>query len=91
MQNPKKPHMEAARWILGYVKSIIHYNVLYKKGESYKLTGYYDAHYTRDHDIRRSTTGYIFRIGIEVISWCSKRQPTVSLSTTQVSIEQPRW
>lgn len=83
--------MEAARWILGYVKSIIHYNVLYKKGESYKLTGYYDAHYTGDHDIRRSTTGYIFRIGIEVISWCSKRQPTVSLSTTQVSIEQPRW
>ncbi|KAM2686201.1 hypothetical protein EV2_009117 [Malus domestica] len=83
MQNPKKPHLEAVRRILRYVKSTIDYGLLYKKGEDYKLIGYCDADFTGDHDTRRSTTGHVFRIGSGVVSWCSKRQPTVSLSTTK--------
>ncbi|KAE8705491.1 PLAC8 family protein [Hibiscus syriacus] len=82
-QNPKKPHLEAVRRILRYVKSKIDYGLLYKKGENCKLVGYYDADYAGDHDTRRSTTGYVFKLGSVTISWCSKRQPTVSLSTTE--------
>jgi transposase InsO family protein len=83
MQNPKKPHLEAVRRILRYVKSTIDYGLLYKKGEDCKLVGYCDADYAGDHDTRRSTTGYVFKLGSGTISWCSKRQPTVSLSTTE--------
>ncbi|KAM1206869.1 hypothetical protein EV1_007562 [Malus domestica] len=83
MQNPKKPHLEAVRRILRYVKSTIDYGLLYKKGEDCKLVGYCDADYAGDHDTRRSTTGYVFKLGSRTISWCSKRQPTVSLSTTE--------
>ena len=83
MQNPKKPHLEAIRRILRYVKSTIDYGLLYKKGEDCKLVGYCDADYAGDHDTRRSTTGYVFKLGSGTISWCSKRQPTVSLSTTE--------
>ena len=36
-----------------------------------------------DHDTWRPTTGYVFKFGSGTISWCSKRQPTVSLSTTE--------
>ncbi|KAE8704364.1 PLAC8 family protein [Hibiscus syriacus] len=83
MQNPKKPHLEAVRRILRYVKNTIDYGLLYKKGEDCKLVGYCDADYAGDHDTRRSTTGYVFKLGSRTISWCSKRQPTVSLSTTE--------
>ncbi|XP_015166806.1 uncharacterized mitochondrial protein AtMg00810-like [Solanum tuberosum] len=68
MHNPKKHHMEVVRRILTYVKSTIDYGLLYKKG---------------DYDNRRSTTGYVFKLGDGAISWCSKRQPTLSLSTTE--------
>ncbi|KAE8708930.1 hypothetical protein F3Y22_tig00110332pilonHSYRG00561 [Hibiscus syriacus] len=83
MQNPKKPHLEAVRRILRYVKNTIDYGLLYKKGEDCKLVGYCDADYAGDHDTRRSTTGYVFKLGSGTISWCSKRKPTVSLSTTE--------
>jgi len=56
---------------------------MYKRGEECKLVGYCDADYAGDHDTRRSTTRYIFMLGSGAISWCSKRQPTVSLSTTE--------
>ncbi|XP_017187340.1 uncharacterized mitochondrial protein AtMg00810-like [Malus domestica] len=84
MQNPNKPYLEAVRRILRYVKSTIDYGLLYKKCEDGKLVGYCDANFARDHDTRRSTTGYGFKIGSGVVSWCSKRQPTMSLLTTEV-------
>ncbi|KAE8676474.1 hypothetical protein F3Y22_tig00111588pilonHSYRG00004 [Hibiscus syriacus] len=83
MQNPKKPYLEEVRRILRYVKSTIDYGLLYKKCEDYKLVGYCEADYAGDHDTRRSTTGYVFKLGSGTISWCSKRQPTISLSTTE--------
>ncbi|KAK2977435.1 hypothetical protein RJ640_028596 [Escallonia rubra] len=68
---------------LRYVRCTIDYGIFYKKGGDYKLVGYCDANYAGDHDTRRSTTGYVFKLGTGTISWCSKRQPTVSLSTTE--------
>jgi hypothetical protein len=36
-----------------------------------------------DKDIRRSTTGYVFTIGGTIVSWISKLQKVVALSTTE--------
>ncbi|XP_068323107.1 secreted RxLR effector protein 161-like [Pyrus communis] len=79
----KDPHLKAVRRILRYVQSTIDYGLLYNKGEDHKLVGYYDIDFAGDHDTRRLTIGYVFRIGYGVDSWCSKRQPTMSLSTTE--------
>ena len=84
MQNPRKPHLEAVRRSLRYVKGMNDYGLLYKKGETCKLVGYCDVDYARDHDTCFSTTGYMFSLGTSVVSWSSKRQPTMSLSTTEV-------
>jgi hypothetical protein len=36
-----------------------------------------------DKDSRRSTTGYVFTVGGTTVSWISKLQKVVSLSTTE--------
>jgi hypothetical protein len=48
------------------------------------LQGYVDSDMVGDKDSRRSTTGYVFTIGRTTISWISKMQKVVSLSTTEV-------
>jgi hypothetical protein len=45
--------------------------------------GYVDADYTGCIDTRRSTTGYVFTFGSGSISWASKLQSVVSLSTCE--------
>lgn len=47
------------------------------------LRGYCDADWAGDEGDRRSTTGYVFMLGVGAISWNSKRQPTIALSTTE--------
>ncbi|XP_058075661.1 uncharacterized mitochondrial protein AtMg00810-like [Magnolia sinica] len=64
-------------------RQIVDLGLLYKKGGACKIVGYCDADDGGDHDTRRSTTGYVFNLDSGAISWCSKRQPTVSLSTTE--------
>ena len=83
MQNPKKPHLEAVRRILRYIKGTIDYGILYKKDGASEMVRYCDADYAGDHDTRRSTIGYVFSLGSRPISWCSKRQPTMSLSSIE--------
>ncbi|KAI3816802.1 hypothetical protein L1987_16507 [Smallanthus sonchifolius] len=83
MQNPKKPHLIAVRRILKYVKATVNFGLRFKRETNPKLVGYCDSDYAGDLDTRRSTTGYVFMFGSGAISWCSKRQPTVSLSTTE--------
>ncbi|KAI3789909.1 hypothetical protein L2E82_02715 [Cichorium intybus] len=83
MQNPRKPHLDAIRRVLRYIKSTINYGILFKRESTCKLFGFCDADYAGDLNTRRSTTGYIFMLGSSAVSWCSKRQPTVSLSTTE--------
>ena len=49
------------------------------------LTGYSDSDYAGAHDglARRSTSGYVFYLGGGAVSWSSKRQTSVALSTTE--------
>ena len=72
-----------------YIKHSIDYCLCFRKSPGgFKLTGYCDSDWGSSIDpegARRSTTGYCFnlnKIG-GAISWKSRRQPTVALSSTE--------
>ncbi len=47
------------------------------------MSEYSNADWVGDHDTWRSTSGFIFTISSDAISWSSKRQPTVALSSCE--------
>ena len=47
------------------------------------MFGYSDSDWCGDKDDRKSTTGYVFKFGTSPISWCSKKQSIVALSTCE--------
>lgn len=55
---------------------------MYKR-EISDLVAYTDSDYAGDLDDRKSTSGYVFLLGSGAISWLSKKQPIVTLSTTE--------
>lgn len=56
---------------------------MYFKCENLNLTGFSDSDYAADVDTRRSTSGYIFKLSNGPVTWMSKRQACVSLSTAE--------
>lgn len=63
MQDPRVPHLDATKLILRYVKEIVDYGLLYKRGRKFQLNGFIDADWAGDVNDRRSTSGYYFGIG----------------------------
>jgi hypothetical protein len=53
------------------------------RGASISLTGYSDSDWAGDVDTGRSTTGYVYMIAGGPVSWMSRLQPTVALSSTE--------
>uniref|UniRef100_A0A1X7SFX4 Reverse transcriptase Ty1/copia-type domain-containing protein n=1 Tax=Amphimedon queenslandica TaxID=400682 RepID=A0A1X7SFX4_AMPQE len=73
----------AVKRIFQYLRGTSHLGLLYNKSEDTSLVGYSDADWGGDVDNYRSTTGYIFQIGGVAVSWKSKRQDCVALSTAE--------
>ena len=82
MNNPRKEHWMAVKWILRYLRGTTNQALCFD-GSNIALQEYVDADVVGDRDNRRSTTGYVFAVGGTTISWVSKIQSVVALSTTE--------
>ena len=78
---PNQSHWTAAKRVLRYLRGTVNFGILYR-GESGVL-GYSDADWAGDADDRKSTSGYMFLIAGGPVSWKSRKQSTVALSTAE--------
>lgn len=84
VMNPGKVHWNALKRVFRYLKGTKKYTLTYYSShKNPTLTGYSDADWAENLDTRRFTTGYVFTLQGGAISWSSKRQATVVLSTTE--------
>lgn len=82
--NPGRPHWNAVKRLISYLKGTIDHKLLFsRKSDTPIICGYTDADWASNVDDRKSCTGYVFKWFGGAISWVSKRQPTVALSSTE--------
>ena len=65
----------------------VDYGIIYTDSSDVRLTGFTDSDWTRNVDDRRSITSYAFSIGSRVITWSSKKQNIVSLSSAEAEYQ----
>ncbi|CAN6549657.1 unnamed protein product [Malus baccata var. baccata] len=82
MQSPMMSHFTAVKRILRYLKGTLLVGLSYTRGDL-SLKAFSDADWAGDPNDRRSTTGMFVFLGNNPISWSSKKQNTVSRSSTE--------
>ncbi|KAH9689341.1 Integrase catalytic domain-containing protein [Citrus sinensis] len=82
MANPGGEHWIAVKRILRYIRGTSYVALCYG-GSEFTVRGYVDSDFAGDLDKRKSTTGYVFTLAGAAISWVSKLQTVVALSTTE--------
>jgi len=85
MSKPRKEHCTAMKRVLRYLHGKTNFSIYYKgkrKEKSLNIKDFVDGDWARDLENRRSTNGYVFNLFGGAISWMSKRQAIISLSTT---------
>jgi hypothetical protein len=85
VQNPGKAHMDAAHHVLRYLRGTYDQAIVYERIDvlANTLWGWVDSDWAADLDSRRSHTGYILMMSGGAVSWKSRRQDCVSLSTSE--------
>jgi hypothetical protein len=79
----RESHLKAIKRILRYLKHTQDVGLWYPKDARFELVGYSDSDYARDKVKRRSTSGTCQLLRRSLISWSSKKQNSVVLSTIE--------
>ncbi|KAL3006578.1 hypothetical protein AAZX31_08G286300 [Glycine max] len=81
--NPKESHLSAVKRIMRYLLGTTNLGLWYPKNSFYNLIGYSDSDFVGCKTDKKSTSGTCHFIGSTLVSWHSKKQNSVALSTTE--------
>ena len=81
--NPKESHLSAAKRIFRYLVGTQNLGLFYPRGVAFDLISNSDADFARCKLDRKSTNGTCHFLGNSLVSWFSKKQNYVALSTTE--------
>ena len=79
----KESHLTIVKRIIRYVNGTPNYGLWYSKDSNACLGSYSNANWAGSVDDRKSTSGGCFYLGNSLVSWMSKKQNYVSLSTAK--------
>ncbi|CAJ2642525.1 unnamed protein product [Trifolium pratense] len=85
MHNPSEQHMSAVNRILAYLKSSPGKGILFSRHGHLAIVGYTDSDFAGSKLDRKSTSGYLSFVGGNLVTWRSKKQKVVSLSSAEGS------
>ena len=83
MNKPSKEHYAIVKRILQYIQRTKKKGLHYKKQIEFNLKGLTDSDWASSYDDKKSTSGHAFSLGSNLISWCSKKQKIVALSSAK--------
>jgi hypothetical protein len=83
MVKPTKLFWKAGKHVLRYLKGTSKYGLWYRQTDEVKLHGFTDADWVGSPTDRKSTSGGIFSIGSTAVSWYSRKQRSVALSSAE--------
>jgi histone deacetylase 1/2 len=82
-QTPTQQDWKSVKRIFRYLKGTKTHGLVFDGNKELKLMGYADADWAGDVETRKSRSGFLFTLCGTPISWNSKKQPTVALSTAE--------
>jgi hypothetical protein len=80
---PRCVHLVAAKHVMRYLKGTIDYGLSYDGDHDFTLSGYTDADWVGSVSKRKRTSGCCFSLGSAMISWQSRKQSSIVLSTVE--------
>ncbi|XP_019092930.1 PREDICTED: uncharacterized protein LOC109129333 [Camelina sativa] len=83
MKTPREDHWEAAIRVVRYLKGNPGQGILLNAKSNFQLTGWCDSDHSGCRLTRRSVSGYFIQLGTSPVSWKTKKQKTVSMSSTE--------
>lgn len=83
LDKPTKTNWNAVKRIFKYLRRTVNYGLKFTKSMNLELTCYCDAGFAGDVETRKSTSGYLLKIGDNTIAWGSQKQRVVTLSTAE--------
>jgi hypothetical protein len=83
MVEPRRVHWVSAKHVLRYLQGTVDYGLDYVRGDGVRLAGYADSDWAGSASDRRSTSGCCFGFGSAIVSWLSRKQKSVALSSAE--------
>lgn len=81
---PDEAHWQALKRVVRYVKGTKNLKLQYKQNDDAEaLVGYADADWASDAEDRKSVSGFVFKVFGNTVSWASRKQQTVALSSCE--------